>query len=564
MSEIDPTSGGSRIATAPPAQREHGTQPGRDISGGPGGQGAGGLPGRVRERITAWAGRKYLARIRRKGIDASTLALVPESLLMHLRRDGLDPVPDERVAEVAGREAAAGRSGRSAKGGLSGRIPRPALPALPALPARLTGRSGGAPEERRQPAGQDSPSAPEADSGADAGSASASGGCPVAHGAAAAEAGPDSAASAPMTKVELPFGQAAWVVTGYDEVREILAVPDAFSNDLSTMTGAPSSVKDQSPGGLGFSDPPDHTRLRRILTPEFTMRRLRRLTPLIEGIVTDQLDAMEKQAANGEPVDLVSAFAWPIPSLTICELLGVPAKDRDKFQRLSTERFDLIGGVDAAFGTVNASLDYLEDIVAEQRRSPGDGLLGMIARTHGDKVSDEELVGLADGVLTGGLETSASMLALGSLVLLRNPEAFRRMRDDEDAVDDLVEELLRYLTVVQMAFPRVARRDMEVAGHQVSEGDIVLCSLLRANRSPGLVPEEGGFDHERGKLPHLAFGHGIHRCVGAELARMELRIAYPALLRRFPDIRMATDPEQLSFRELSIVYGMESLPVALR
>ena len=557
MSETEPTSTGTGCATAPPPQRDG------DGTGGRGGSSRdrSGLPGRLRNRIASWAGRRALSRIRRKGIDASTLALVPESVLMHLRRDGLDPVPDvpqQRTPEGGGRGAKAAVLAKAGK--LAGR-PAGAKAARGAGAAAAGAKHSGTERSANSPSGA-------AGSGSGAGAAGASGGSSAPSAAdvsdAVASAADASGSSAPMSKVHLPFGHNAWLVTGYDEVRQVLAVPDAFSNDLSTMTGAPASVKDQNPGGLGFADPPDHTRLRRILTPEFTVRRLRRLTPLIESIVDDQLDGMEKAAAAGGTVDLVDAFAWPIPSLTICELLGVPAKDRDKFQRLSTERFDMVGGVDAAFGTMSASLTYLEEIVAEQRRSPGDGLLGMIARTHGDDVSDEELVGLADGVLTGGLETSASMLALGSLVLLRNPEAFRRMRDDEDAVDDLVEELLRYLTVVQIAFPRIALRDIEIGGQQVESGDIMLCSLLRANRSSGLVPGAGEFDHQRGKLPHLAFGHGIHRCVGAELARMELRTAYPALLRRFPDMRLAVDPDSLSFRELSIVYGMDSLPVTLR
>lgn len=428
----------------------------------------------LRDRLGGWLGRRYLARVGRRGIDASTLSLVPEEVLAHFRRDGLDPV----------------------------------------------------------------------------------------HGAAG------DAAAQPMTKVSLPFGVDAWLVTGYDEVRQVLAAPRSFSNDFTTLAGTPEAVQKPNPGGLGFSDPPAHSRLRRILTPEFTVRRLQRLAPWIDDIVTQQLDAMEDDAEAGRPVDLVSSFAWPVPSLTICELLGVPYEDREDFQRLSTQRFDLLDGVDAAFGAMSSSSDYLYEVVQRQRKSPGDGLLGMIVRTHGDEVDDHELAGLADGVLTGGLETSASMLALGSLVLLRNPEAFRTLRDEDGAADGITEELLRYLSVVQMAFPRFAVEDLDIGGNRVETGDIVLCSLLRANRDEGLANGPGApmgeFDRNRGKLPHLAFGHGIHRCIGAELARMELRAAYPALIRRFPDMRLASSAEELSFRKLSIVYGLDALPVTLR
>ncbi|MGW8380832.1 cytochrome P450 [Streptomyces sp. ODS28] len=434
----------------------------------------------LRDRLGGWLGRKYVERIGRKGIDSSTLALVPEDVLTHFKRKGLDPVP---------------------------------------------GAAGDATGE-------------------------------------------------PMTKVTLPFGMDAWLVTGYQEVRQVLAAPHAFSNDFTTLSGTPEAMRKPNPGGLGFADPPDHTRLRRILTPEFTVRRIQRLAPRIDAIVAEQLDAMEKAAAHGQ-VDVVEHYAWPIPSLMICELLGVPYEDRAEFQRLSTQRFDLLDGIDAAFGAMTSSNDYLQHIVDGQRRDPGDGLLGMIVQEHGEEVSDAELVGLADGVLTGGLETSASMLALGTLVLLRNPEAFRAVRDEDETVDDVVEELLRYLSVVQMAFPRFAVEDVEIGGRLISRGDIVLCSLLRANRDEAITQARGAgtgherflgmgeFDAARGKLPHLAFGHGLHRCIGAELARMELRAAYPALLRRFPEMRLAVPERELSFRKLSIVYGMDSLPVTL-
>ncbi|MEU3741074.1 cytochrome P450 [Streptomyces sp. NPDC032198] len=368
-------------------------------------------------------------------------------------------------------------------------------------------------------------------------------------------------AEQPISKVPLPFGMDAWVVTGYDEVKAVLGATDGFSNDFTNLAGNAGVVDDHHPGGLGFSDPPVHTHLRRILTPEFTMRRLRRLTPRIEAIVEERLDAME--AAEG-PVDLVQAFALPIPSLTICELLGVPYEDRHDFQQLAMERFDLFAGATAPFGAISASLSYFRDVVKKQRENPGDGLLGMIVKEHGDTVDDEELAGLADGILTGGFETTASMVALGSLLLLRDPETAARLREDDAAAAPFVEEALRYLTVVQVAFPRFAREDIEIAGVRIPKGDLVLCSLSGANRDAKYTPDGGGFDPHRKASGHLAFGYGIHRCIGAELARMELRAAYPALVKRFPEMRLAVEPDELVFRKLSIVYGVESLPVHLR
>ncbi len=367
-------------------------------------------------------------------------------------------------------------------------------------------------------------------------------------------------AGEPISKLDLPFGMNGWLVTGYDEAKAVLGKVSEFSSDFTNLVGNAGVTEDQNPGGLGFADPPVHTRLRRLLTPEFTMRRLSRLAPRIDEIVADQLDAMEK--VDG-PVDLWEAFALPIPSLTICELLGVPYEDRDDFQRLSTARFDLFSGADASLGAITESLSYLNDIVKKQRENPGDGLLGMLIKEHGDEIDDRELAGLADGVLTGGLETTASMLALGALVLLRDPELVETVRGDDDAVHKFVEELLRYLTVVQMAFPRFAKEDLEVAGAQISKGDIVLVSLNVANRDGVLGENMERFDASREPTSHLAFGWGIHRCIGAELARMELRTAYPALVRRFPEMRLAIEPDELSYRQVSIVYGVDALPVLL-
>ncbi|WP_158841495.1 cytochrome P450 [Saccharothrix deserti] len=354
-------------------------------------------------------------------------------------------------------------------------------------------------------------------------------------------------------RIPVPFGLRVWLVTGQDEAKKVLADTGAFSNDYARL-GAAVGRLEQSPGGLGFADPPDHTRLRKLLTPEFTMRRLSRLVPRIDAIVTERLDAME--AADG-PVDLVQEFALPIPSLTICELLGVPYSDRDRFQELAAARFDLFGGAGQALGAISESLSYMEEIVRRERRSPGDGLIGMIIREHGDNVSDAELAGLADGVLTGGFDTTASMLALGAIVLLSDDEARAAMRDDDAATAPLVEELLRHLSVVQVAFPRFARHQLRVGDQQIEEGDVVVVSLSAANREGA-----SDFDHGRPASAHLAFGHGAHRCVGAELARMELRAAYPALLRRFPNLRMATDSP--AFRTASIVHGVDSLLVHTR
>lgn len=364
-------------------------------------------------------------------------------------------------------------------------------------------------------------------------------------------------AHGPITRLPLPV--TVWLVTGYEASKQVLVDSDSFSNDFGNLKEL-GLFADEAPGGLGFSDPPEHTRLRKVLTPEFTMRRLSRLIPRIEAIVNDQLDLMSMKDG---PVDLVEDFAMPVPALTICELLGVPASEREEFQRRSVARFDLGGAATASLSAVSESVVYFRELVRAQRLAPTDGLLGELVRKHGDELADDELAGLADGLLTGGFETTASMISLGTLAMLRSPELFDRVRGDEEAVGGVVDELLRHQSVVQVAFLRIARKDIVVAGTRIRAGDIVACSLSQANRDPSVYANPDEIRPERAAGQHLAFGHGAHRCIGAELAKMELRIAYPALARRFPEMRLAVDPGALSFRKLSIVYGLHSLPIHL-
>jgi cytochrome P450 len=365
-------------------------------------------------------------------------------------------------------------------------------------------------------------------------------------------------AEQPVAKLTSFLGMNVWLVTGDAEARQVLSDTSGYSNDIRPFMGSRGSTTDGDIGGLGFTDPPEHTRLRKLLTPEFTMRRLERLRPRIAEIVERQLDAMEEQ---GPVVDLVPSFAFPIPFLVICELLGLPDEERDTFRQLGSARFDVSSGGQGVFGAVSDSRRFLMEATRRQRSRPGDGLIGQIIGEYGDDISDFDLGGLADGVFTGGLETSASMLALGTAVLLEHPDEYRRVADDPTVVDRTVEELLRYLGVVQIAFPRFPKRDVELGGHHIARGDVVICHLAGANRDARLSPALDRFDPGRPPLSHLSFGHGFHRCVGAELARMELRAAFPALARRFPDLAVAAD--RLDYRQQSIVFGVESLPVRL-
>ena len=367
----------------------------------------------------------------------------------------------------------------------------------------------------------------------------------------------------PVSRLTSFLGITVWVVTGDAECREVLSDTTAFSNDIRPYVGKAGDATSGDIGGLGFTDPPEHSRLRRLLTPEFTMRRLERLRPRIADLVEAQIQATRDAADADGLVDLAETFAFPVPFLVICELLGLPDEERDRVRELTTARFDVTSGGTGVFGAVAGSREYLLDFTRRQRLDPGDGLIGQIIREHGDEINDFDLAGLADGAFTGGLETSASMLALGTALLLEHPEWFSRLADEPAVAEPVVEELLRYLSVVQIAFPRFAKQDMVVGGKRVKKGDVVICHLTAAGRD-GRVTHDGQFDPTRAHVTrHLAFGHGFHRCVGAELARLELRIAYPALARAFPDLALATDVADLPYRSRSIVYGVDSLPVRL-
>jgi cytochrome P450 len=368
----------------------------------------------------------------------------------------------------------------------------------------------------------------------------------------------------PVTRLKMPLGLRGWLVTGYEEAKAVLAAdPKTFSNDFGNMIGKVGIGAEQDPGGLGFADPPHRTRLRKLLAPHFTTRALAKRSDRVRQIIDDALDDMARAGQSGAAVDLQKHFALQIPSRVIMELLGIDDIDRDEFQRLSAERFDFAGGAAKSLDVIQESIDLLRGIVAKQRVAPGPGLIGAILTEHGDDIDDVELAGLADGVLTGGLETTVSMLALGAIVLLQDAELSKRVRDDDNAAEPFVEELLRYLTVVQDGFPRFAVRDTVLGGKSIFAGDVVLCSLSGANRDARLGPEMEQVRLDRPPMSHLAFGHGLHRCVGAELARIELRMAYPMLVRRFPGLKLALPADELKYRELSFVYGLEELPVLL-
>jgi cytochrome P450 len=362
------------------------------------------------------------------------------------------------------------------------------------------------------------------------------------------------------------FGMDVFLVTRHDDIKDVLSDHERFSNGRPpgfVLPSAPTVPEEEQAsaraGNLLGLDPPEHKRLRRMLTPEFTIRRMKRLEPRIVEIVDAQLDAMEDA---GPPTDLVENFALPIPSLVICELLGVPSDDRADFQRRSARQLDFSVPIPERLELQRQGRAYMHSLVERSRRQPGDDILGMLVRDHGAELTDDELVGVAGLLLLAGHETTSNMLGLGTLALLRHPEQFAAVRDDPDAVGPAVEELLRWLSIVHSAIPRITTTNVEIAGVPIPAGQLVFVSLPSGNRDPDFIDSPEVLDIRRGAVGHLAFGHGVHHCLGAPLARMEMRTAFPAILRRFPNLALAENFSDVQFRSFHFIYGLKALEVA--
>ncbi|CAO5242239.1 Cytochrome P450 FAS1 [Frankia sp. AgKG'84/4] len=366
--------------------------------------------------------------------------------------------------------------------------------------------------------------------------------------------------------VTTPFGLHADLVTRYADVRQVLGNTAGFGSAAGGfLTADPNArgphgerLADLRAGNLLVLDPPDHTRLRRMLTPEFTGHRLSRLEGRIAEIVEQALDDVERA---GRPVDLIRLFALPVPSMVICELLGVPYADRDQFHARTARQIDTSLPVAERLDVLRENREYMGHLVALARSAPGEDTLGMLVREHGDELSTAELVGLANLLLIAGHETTANMFALGTLALLAHPEQLAAVRDDPARTVPAVEELLRWLSVVHAAVPRTVRADAMVGDRPVAAGEHLLLSLSAANRDPAFVEDPDRLDITRGAVGHVAFGFGRHHCLGAPLARLELRIGLPALLRRLPGLALAVPADQLEFRSQTVVYGLRELPV---
>ncbi|MFC5063187.1 cytochrome P450 [Actinomycetospora atypica] len=370
-------------------------------------------------------------------------------------------------------------------------------------------------------------------------------------------------ADEPIRRVTLWDGSTPWLVTRHADVRTVLS-DQRFSADNLTpgypaTSPAVSARRKNAPSFIAMDDP-RHAFFRRMLISEFSVKAIRALRPMITETVDELLDAM---AGAGQPVDLVQAFALPLPSLVICRQLGVPYADHAFFQARSHTLIDTRSAVDEAVAAPDDLLHYLEGLVAERERTPHDDLLGRLAQNHvvPGEITREQAASMGLLLLVAGHETTANMIALGTLVLLQHPEQADRVRDDAEAVPGAVEELLRLLTVTHLGRRRVAVEDVEVGGVTIRAGEGVVAAGEIANRDPQAFADPDEVDVDRSPNHHLAFGHGVHQCLGQQLARVELQVAYPALLRRFPGLRVDTPLDEIAFRDAMVVYGVHALPV---
>jgi len=367
----------------------------------------------------------------------------------------------------------------------------------------------------------------------------------------------------PVTPVVLPGGMGTWLITGYAEARAALADP-RLSKHMPGWHPEPDSIFAALDLHMLNSDPPDHARLRKLVNKAFTARRVERLRPRITAITAGLLEDMSAQKGRPE-VDLLASFAFPLPITVICELLGIPAGDRDDFRTWSATIVSNAAAPEVFQAHATAMARYFVALLAAKRREPGDDLLSALiaARDEEDGLSENELVSMAFLLLVAGHETTVNLIASGVLALLLNPAELARLRAEPALIGGAVEELLRYVNPVNHTTFRCAAEPVEIGGVRISRGDPVLVALSGANRDPARFGDPDRLDLGRDSAGHLAFGHGIHYCLGAPLARLEAEIAVSALLARFGSISLAVPAESLRWRPSTLIHGLESLPVRL-
>jgi vitamin D 1,25-hydroxylase len=365
-----------------------------------------------------------------------------------------------------------------------------------------------------------------------------------------------------LQRVTLFDGRPAWVVTRHETARKLLADPrlsaDRTNKEFPATSPRFQGIQSRNKSFISM-DPPEHGPKRRMLISEFTVKRIKGMRPDIERIVHGLIDDL---LAAGPPADLVSRFALPVPSMVICQLLGVPYADHDFFQDASRR---LVQSTDAA-GSLAARDDlanYLDDLVTKLQARPGPGLLSSLIADQlaNGEIDREELVSTAMLLLVAGHETTASMTSLSVITLLEHPDQHAALRADPSLVPGAVEELLRYLAIADIAGGRIATADIEIDGQLIRAGEGVIVTNSIANRDGSVFADPDAFDVHRSARHHIAFGYGVHQCLGQNLARLELEVILTALFDRIPTLRIAVPIEQLTLRPGTTIQGVNELPV---
>ncbi|MEQ4722813.1 cytochrome P450 [Nonomuraea sp. B19D2] len=374
---------------------------------------------------------------------------------------------------------------------------------------------------------------------------------------------------APLVRTTLPGGE-VWLVTRLAEARQVLSGTGISGNPATpghpnrAFRAEPPTPEEEAArrefavGHFIDLDPPEHSRFRRLLIPEFTVRRIKELRPGIQRITDELIDDM---LAKGDEAELVEAFGLALPSLVICQLLGVPYEDREFFQSRTQEALSNVEDRDASHSAMMEIRDFLDDLVTKVAQQPGDDLLGRLIETG--QLTHDELVGVTFLLLVAGHETTANMIPLAALTLMRHPDQLAELRANPDKWPMAVDELLRYQSVVDwVAFDRVATEDQEIGGQLVRKGEGIFVLGASANRDERAFERPDEFDIGRGARHHVAFGYGVHQCLGQNLARAEIEIALRTLFERIPGLRVTVPDEELPFKSESPIFGLKAMPVA--
>ncbi len=370
----------------------------------------------------------------------------------------------------------------------------------------------------------------------------------------------------PVRPIALPTGVTGWLVTRYADVRQALTDPRLSKGGLVSPVGYAVALPDEVQRGANRHvlsvDPPDHTRLRRLVASAFTVRRVEALRPRVQEITDGLLDAIDGR----DRFDLLDELAFPLPMRVICELLGVPLADWDAFRAWSNVLVAGMARRDELPAAYASMVGYIRELIRAKRGAPGDDLLSALiqARDEGDRLTEDELSSTVVLLLIAGHETTVNLIGNGTYLLLTHRDQWDRLRAAPELLPDAVEEFLRYESPVQSATYRIATAELELGGQIIAAGQPVLISLLSANRDDARFARPQHFDIGRTVNPHLAFGHGIHFCLGAPLARLEGQVAFASVLARFPGLRLAVPAGELAWRPGALMRGLTALPCLAR